>query len=134
MPLAWSISHPSRLVMVLAKEEVRPADMMRLLADIDSAKASGYRKLIDVSRLTAEVPTAALRELARVVRRRESERNVGPIAIVAGTSGAARLATVFADEARRERLIEIFPDQPAARRWLNSFYSYEGEARLGART
>jgi hypothetical protein len=134
MPLSWSISHPSRLVLVLAKGEFRPIDLTRLLASIDAAKASSYRKLIDVSRLTDKVPTGVLRELARVVRQRESERTVGPIAIVAGTTGVTRQANLFADEARRERLIEIFPDQHAARRWLNSFYSYEGEPGLGSRT
>src|SRR5262245_23741999 len=125
MALAWSISHPSRLVLVMAREEFRPGDLMRLLAAIDRAKASSYRKLIDVSRLTTQVPSSVLRELARVVRHRESERNVGPIAIVAGTSDATRQAKAFADEARAERLIEVFADQDAARRWLNSFYSYE---------
>jgi hypothetical protein len=134
MPVSWSISHPSRLVLVLARGEFRPADLMRLLASIDAAKASSYRKLIDVSRLTGKVPLGVLRELARVVRLRENERTVGPIAIVAGTSGATRQANLFADEARAERLIEIFADQEAARRWLNSFYTYEGELRLGSRS
>ena len=134
MSLSWSISHPSRLVLVLARGEFRPADLMRLLSAIDAAKASSYRKLIDVSHLTEKVPTGVLRELARVVRQREGERHVGPIAIVAGATGVIRQANLFADEARRERLIEIFPDQHAARRWLNSFYSFEGELRLESRT
>jgi hypothetical protein len=93
MPLAWPISHPSRLVLVLAKGEFRPIDLTRLLASIDAAKASSNRKLIDVSRLTDKVPTGVLRELARLVRQRESERSVGPIAIVAGTTGVTRQAT-----------------------------------------
>jgi hypothetical protein len=134
MPVAWSISHPSRLITVVVREEFRPADLMLLLTAIDAAKASGYRKLIDVSRLTTKVRPGVLRELARLVRQRESERYVGPIAIVAGARGVMRQANLFADEARRERLIEIFPDQQAARRWLNGFYAYEGEPRLGSRT
>ena len=107
---------------------------LHVLVAIDATKASSYRKLIDVSRLTTRVSPGVLRELARVVRHRESERTVGPIAIVAGTTGVSRQAHLFADEARRERLIEIFADQQTARRWLNSFYSYEGESRLGSRT
>ena len=133
MPLAWSISHPSRLVLVLAKGEFRPIDLTRLLASIDAARASSYRKLIDVSRLTDKVPTGVLRELARLVRQRESERSVGPIALVAGTTGVTRQATLFADEARHERLIEIFPDQHAARRWLDGFCSSEGQSRPDSR-
>ena len=127
MPVAWSISHPSRLVTVVVKQEFRPADLILVLAAIDAAKANSYRKLIDVTRLAVKVPMGILRELARVVRRRESERVVGPIAIVAGVGAAVRQATYFADEAQGERLIQIFPDQAGARAWLNSFYAFEGE-------
>jgi hypothetical protein len=133
MALSWSISHPSRLVLVLARGEFQSVDLMRLLGAIDSAKASSYRKLIDISRLTDSMSPAVLREFAQIVRHRERQRNVGPIAIVASTAGASRLANRFADDARGERLIEIFDNQSAARRWLNNFYAY-GDARLETRT
>jgi len=132
--LSWSISHPSRLVLVLARGDFQSADLMRLLAAIDAAKASSYRKLIDISQLTESMAPTVLREFAGIVRHRERERTVGPIAIVAGAAGASRLANRFADNARGERLIEVFGDHPGARRWLNSFYAFEGDARLETRT
>lgn len=134
MALSWSISHPSRLVLVLARADFQSADLMRLLAAIDTAKASSYRKLIDISRLTDSMSPTVLREFAQIVRHRERERTVGPIAIVADSASVTRLANRFADAARGERLIEVFGDQAAARRWLNSFYAYEGDARLETRT
>lgn len=132
--MSWSISHPCRLVLVLAKGEFQSADLIRLLTAIDAAKASSYRKLIDISQLTDSMSPMVLREFARIVRHRERERTVGPIALVAGTAGAVRLANRFAGSARGERLIEIFADQSAARHWLSSFYAYEGDARLETRT
>jgi hypothetical protein len=134
MAVSWSISHPSRLVLVLAKGEFHSADLMRLLIAIDAARASSYRKLIDISQLADSMSPTVLREFARIVRHRERERTVGPIAIVASTASVSRLANRFADDARGERLIEVFADQPAARRWLNSFYAYESDARLETRT
>ncbi len=134
MAVAWSISHPSRLVTVVVREEFRPADLIMLLTAIDAAKASSYRKLIDVTRLTVKMPTGIMRELARVVRQRESERTVGPIAIVAGVGAPVRQAIYFADEAQGDRLIQIFADQDTARRWLNSFYAFEGKPPLQSRT
>src|SRR5258708_15727392 len=95
MAVAWSISHPSRLVTVVVREEFRPADLIMLLTAIDAAKASSYRKLIDVTRLTVKMPTGIMRELARVVRQRESERTVGPIAIVPVLGAPVRHSLYF---------------------------------------
>ena len=123
MSLAWSISHPRRLIVVVAKGELEHRDIALLLQSIDSAKASGYRKLVDITGLTASPRSRLLREIAGIVRQRESERVVGPIAIVAKAGASLRQANAFANRAQVERLIHTFADKAEARRWLDSFYA-----------
>jgi hypothetical protein len=130
MPLSWSISHPSSLIHILARGDLEPRQFMSLLQAIDAAKASSYRKLVVVSGVTGTPGAHTLRSLAGTVRRRERERTVGPIAIVADSPAAQRAAGVFMDAARGERLIQTFASEGEARRWLNSFYSFEGQGRV----
>jgi hypothetical protein len=104
-----------------------------LLLAIDRANASPYRKIIDPTGLTSRLPVEALRTFSLKIRRREAEREVGPIAIVAGSPQAHELATRFAEEARGLRLIQVFQRQREARRWLDSFYAHERFHRLSRR-
>ena len=131
MSLSWCVSHPSRLVLVIAKGEFEQREFTDLLRNIDKAKASAYRKLVDITGLTGRFPAVAIREFARTVRQRERERTVGPIAIVAGSTLAHAHASQFSSQAQGERLIMIFHEQHEARRWLDSFYAFEGTRRLG---
>jgi stage II sporulation SpoAA-like protein len=121
--VAWSISHPLRLVVIVVKGEVKQADFGKVLSSIDSANAGRYQKLVDITAMTSVLQRRTLRELADTVRRREAERAVGPIAIVAPSAKAQRNAKAFAMRARDERLIRVFPNQEEARRWLRSFYA-----------
>ncbi len=130
MSLSWSISHPYRLVLVVAKGDFQPHEFVRLLEGIDTAKASSYRKIIDVTGLTTRFTADMIRSFASMVRQREDERNVGPIAIVARSSQSHSQATLFAKQARGSRLIHVFHEQHEARRWLDGFYAYEGLRRI----
>ena len=125
MSLSWSISHPSRLIFIVARAELQRSKFITLFQSIDAAKASNYRKLVDVTGLTHKLPAELLRELAGTVRQRERERIVGPIAIVASSAPSVRQATTFIETAQGERLIRSFLDRDEARRWLNSFYAFE---------
>ncbi len=125
MTLAWSVSHPLRLVKVVARGQSTFDDMQRLVQSIDAAKAGGYRKIIDIDRVTQAAPPRMMREFARILRRREAEGAAGPLAIVAATDAARRQALAFAAAARGPRLIEVFATEADARRWLDSFYSFE---------
>jgi hypothetical protein len=51
MPLRWTISHPKRLVVAVAKAEVRPRAMVDFLAALDVAGARPYAKLVFLERL-----------------------------------------------------------------------------------
>ncbi len=130
MSLSWCISHPSRLVLVVAKGEFQPHEFGRLLESIDAAKASPYRKIIDVTGLTTKFTADVLGAFASTVRQREEGRKVGPVAIVAGSRQSHAQATQFAEQARLSRLIHVFQQQSEARRWLDRFYAPEDLRRV----
>ena len=128
MSLSWYISHPRRLMLVVAKGDIQPHDFARLFESIDAAKASPYRKIFDVTGLTTEFTPDMIGIFASWVRQREAEREVGPIAIVAGSPQTHDHATQFAKQARGSRLIQVFQQRQEARRWLEGFY-VQGELR-----
>src|SRR5262249_28728401 len=51
MPLQWTISHPKRLVVAVAKGEMRPQAMVGFLRSLDDAGARPYAKLVFVEQL-----------------------------------------------------------------------------------
>jgi hypothetical protein len=131
MSLAWYISHPNRLIWVVAKGDIRSHDFARLFESIDAAKASPYRKVFDVTGLTTEFTPDMIGTFASWVRQREAERKVGPIAIVAGSPHTHDQATHFAKQARGLRLIQVFQQRQEARLWLDQFSAHDGLRRIG---
>jgi hypothetical protein len=124
MSLAWSISHPKHLVVVVAKGDLQHHDIELLLLSIRSAHASGYRKFVDVTRLAIPPRPQTLRQLGGVVHQPESEQAIVPIAIVARKGASLRQANAVAKAAEMKRLIRGFSDKDEARRWLDSFYAF----------
>jgi hypothetical protein len=120
MPLFWCISHPSRLVIAVAKGELNPHDMMDFVVGIDAANARPYRKMVDVTGVTAVFSADKIRSFARLVLQREEESEVGPISVVAGSPEVHRQAVLFARHAQRDRRIKVFHEQHDARRWLDA--------------
>jgi hypothetical protein len=119
MPLQWSVSHPSRLVLIVAKGEVQAAEMVELLAGLDREKARPYRKICDISGLESRFSDDQMHALAAAVRAREEATEVGPLAIVATNPETARMARIFVDAAELQRPIQLFDEQHLARRWLD---------------
>jgi hypothetical protein len=120
MPLSWSISHPSRLVIAIAKGDLEPEDMMDFVLSVDGASARSYRKMIDVTGVTARFSAEKIRRFAELIRRREDESEVGAIGVVAGSPDAHRQAVLFAKQAQRDRPIKVFHEQHDARKWLDT--------------
>jgi hypothetical protein len=118
--MSWCISHPSRLVIAVAKGELDPQDMMEFLTRIDAANARPYRKMVDVTGVTALFSAEKIRRFARLIRRREDESEVGPIGVVAGSPNVHRQAVLFARQAQRNRPIKVFHEQHDARKWLDA--------------
>jgi len=129
MPLHWTVSHPQRLVVAIAKGDLRAREVENYLADVFAQGGSPYRKIFDVSQTEIAFDDSMLKGFAGTVRRHATAGPIGPIAIVASSDDAFRQARVFAEAATVERPIKIFREQHEARRWLNAFA--EEEQRVG---
>ena len=120
MPLSWTISHPQRLVIAVARDEVAPHEFGAYLEAMQPV--GGYRKLFVVSGMSTVFDTALMQSVGRAVRDHAAREPIGPIAIVADNAAAQASAMVYADSVSGlERPIRIFREQHEARRWLDSF-------------
>ena len=129
MSLHWSVSHPQRLVIAIAKGEVTAEQVRKYLTDIFAQGAGPYRKMFDVSQTDTAFDDSVLKGFAETVRHHAAAGPIGPIAIVALSDESFRQAGVFAAAATVDRPIKIFREQHEARRWLNAFG--EEEQRVG---
>lgn len=119
MPIEWTISHGARLVVAVAKDEMRPEHMRDFLQAIDQAGARPYAKMIDVKGLTASFAPEQVGTFAAIVREREVDSVVGPIAIVVGPGPLAQQARAFSERGHLIRPIRVFAELHEARRWLD---------------
>jgi hypothetical protein len=119
MPIEWTISHGSRLVVAVAKGEMQPEHMRAFLQAIDEAGARPYAKMIDVKGVTTRFDPEQIGTLAAVVREREVDGAVGPIAIIVGPGPLAQQARAFSERGHLVRPIRVFAELHEARRWLD---------------
>src|SRR5215207_5409165 len=120
MPLQWTISHPKRLVVAVAKKEVRPRGMVDFLAALDAVGARPYAKLVFLERLVTTFSEDSVVALANLVRQREQESEVGPIAIIAPDNATFEQACQFARVAELVRPIQVFREWHEGRRWIDA--------------
>jgi hypothetical protein len=128
MPLQWTISHPKRLVVAVAKAEVRPGAMVDFLAALDAEGARPYAKLVFLERLVTTFSEESVVALANLVRKREEESTVGPIAIIAPEDATFEQACQFAHVAELVRPIRVFREWHEGRRWVDSFVADRANA------
>ncbi len=69
MPLHWTVSHPQRLVIAIAKGEVKADEVEEYLADVLARGVAIYRKMFDVTQTDTEFDESVLRGFAETVRR-----------------------------------------------------------------
>ena len=89
------------------------------LQAIDQAGARPYAKMIDVKGLTASFAPDQVGTFAAIVREREVDSVVGPIAIVVGPGPLAQQARAFSERGHLIRPIRVFAELHEARRWLD---------------
>lgn len=124
MPLSWTISHPQRLVIAVARDEVAPHEFGAYIEAMQPV--GGYRKMFVVSGLSTVFDTALMQSVGRAVRDHAAREALGPFAIVADNDAAYASAMVYADTVRDlTRPIRIFREQHEARRWLDAFVPAE---------
>ena len=120
MPLQWTISHPKRLVVAVAKGEMRPRAVVDFLAGLDASGARPYAKLVFLERLVTTFSEDSVGTLANLVRQREQESEVGPIAIIAQDDATFEQACHFAHLAELLRPIRVFREWHEGRRCIDA--------------
>lgn len=119
MPVHWTISHPARLVVAVAKDEVSVADIEQYFAGVTAQGGVSYRKIFEITHTPDALSEDNLKALGRRVVYYAQHGQVGPVAIVAASDASYAQAQVFAEAARVSRPLMIFRELHAARRWLD---------------
>jgi hypothetical protein len=120
MPVQWTVSHFARLVIAVAKEDLRRADIETYLDDLARAHALSYRKIFDMTHATPNLSDDDMMLLGARIRAYIALGQLGPLAIVASTDQSHRQARMFATLAEAERPLKIFRELHHARQWLDT--------------
>jgi len=127
MPVQWTVSHSTRLIVAVARGDLGLAEIEEYLDDVVSTKALAYRKIFDLTHATPKLDDDALMALGARIRAYRALGEMGPLAIVATTQESYEQAHIFAALAEASRPIEIFHDLHEARRWLDGFTDKPGK-------
>ena len=120
MPVHWTVSHPSRLVVAIAKDDVTPADIERYFAGITADGAMAYAKIFEITHTPTALNEDNLKALGERVIYYARNGQIGPVAIVAASDESFHQAKIFAAAAKVRRPLAIFRELHAAREWLDA--------------
>jgi len=119
MPVHWTISHPARLVIAVAKDEVKVEDIEQYFTGVTTEGAMAYRKIFEIGATPMAMTEEGLKNLGQRVMLYAQHGQVGPVALVAGSDESFAQAQTFAAAANARRPLQIFREMHAARRWLD---------------
>ena len=119
MPITWTISHPSRLVIAVARDSVGLADMQDYLDNVMVAGAMPYRKIFDTTNGNLELDNSEMMALGARIRAYSATTQMGPLAIVAGTPKSYASARMYMTLASADRQMQLFQELHLARKWLD---------------
>lgn len=119
MPVQWTVSQPTRLVIAVAKGELRLRDIEAYLDEVVAANALAYRKIFDMTEATPRLSDDDMILLGARIRAYIPLGEIGPLAIVATTDRGYQQARMFAALAEADRPIKIFRELHHARQWLD---------------
>jgi hypothetical protein len=119
MPVHWTISHTARLVIAVAKDDVKVEDIEKYFAGVTAEGAMSYRKIFEIAATPMALSDEALKGLGQRVILYARHGQMGPVAIVAGSDESYAKAQVFASAANVGRPLQIFRELHAARQWLD---------------
>lgn len=120
MPVQWTVSHPTRLVIAVAKGSLRLLDIEHYLDGVMTANAMAYRKIFDMTQATPNLSDDELMTLGARIRAYIPLGPIGPLAIVAATQKSYDQARMFVALAEADRPIKIFRELHLARQWLDA--------------
>jgi hypothetical protein len=119
MPVHWTVSHPQRLVVAVAKDEVTVADIEQYFAGVTADGAMAYRKIFEITHTPNALSDENLKALGQRVVFYAQHGQMGAVAIVAASDESYAQAQVFAGAAQVRRPLRIFRELHAARQWLD---------------
>ena len=120
MPVHWTISHPQRLVVAVAKEPVTVADMEQYFAGVTADGGMAYAKIFEITHSPLAISEENLKALGQRVMFYAQHGQIGPLAIVAASDESYAQAQIFANAATVKRPLQIFRELHAARQWLDA--------------
>src|SRR5471030_3057790 len=107
MPVHWTISHPSRLVMAVTKDDVSVSDIEKYFTGVTSDGAMAYAKIFEITHTPEALSDENLNALGQRVVFYAQHGQVGPVAIVAASEESYQKASVFAAAAKVSRPLMI---------------------------
>ena len=120
MPVHWTISHPQRLVVAVAKDPVTVADIEQYFAGVTADGGMAYRKIFEITQTPLAISEDNLQALGQRVMFYAQHGQIGPLAIVAASDESYAQAQIFAKAAVAKRPLQIFRELHAARQWLDA--------------
>ncbi len=120
MPVQWTISHPQRLVVAVAKEPVTVADIEQYFAGVTADGGMAYAKIFEITASPLALSEENLQTLGQRVMFYAQHGQIGPLAIVAASDESYAQAEAFAKAAAVRRPLQIFRELHAARKWLDA--------------
>jgi hypothetical protein len=127
MPVQWTVSHPTRLVIAVARGDLRLQEIEAYLDEIVTAGLLEYRKIFDLTQAAPNLSDDDLFKLGARIRAYISLGRIGPLAIVATTDSSYQQARMFAALAEADRPIRIFRELHLARQWLDGLADADGK-------
>jgi hypothetical protein len=119
MPVHWTISHPSRLVVAVTRDEVTVEHIEQYFTAVTAEGAMAYRKIFEISATPMVLSDQNLQMLGQRVMLYARHGQLGPLALVASSEESYAQARAFAEAAKARRPLQIFRELHAARRWLD---------------
>ena len=120
MPIHWTISHPTQLVVSVCKGEVNRTDIEGYLGDVVVTNTLPYRKIFDMTQGEFALSDDDMMALGARIRAYAGTASMGPLAIVATSDESYGRARLFATLADARRPLKIFRELHTARQWLDA--------------
>ena len=120
MPIRLTISHPDRIILGVATDQVTLLDLVGFFREVAESKALHYRKLIDVAAAEPALTREELAAFGERVRAARTERPRGALAIVADST-RGEFARFFTElrTGTDAPPTKVFRSIHDARRWLD---------------
>jgi hypothetical protein len=120
MSVTWTISHPSRLVVAIARDEIHTSDVEGYLSALSLEGAMPYRQLFDITDVHKPLSLPDIRQITRKARAYAKAGPVGPLAIVVASDLVLNRSKVFGDVSRTHGKLGVFRELHDARAWLDT--------------